>query len=93
MTADERKEYYSKETVRRMPLPFEKPIDSFHCRQCGKLVEIFDRTDKRTVYCSRACEKKYWRHQSANKRRDGNNGMSGGMSLGNLIRRERRDLD
>lgn len=93
MNADRRKEYYSRETVRRVPLAGEMPIDSFHCRQCGKLVEIFDRIDRRTVYCSRACEKKYWREQSKLKNRNGNIGLSGGMSLGSLIRRERKDLD
>ena len=92
MNADERRRYYSKETQRPTPEPWQKPLDSFECRQCGKTVEIFDRTDKRTVYCSRACEKKYWR--DATKRRDkgSNVGMSSGMCLGNLIRRERRDL-
>lgn len=93
MTPDERREYYSKETVRRIPQPWENPIDSFTCRQCGRTVEIFDRFDKRTVYCSRACEKKYWREQSKRKHVAANRGMSGGMSLNSLIRRERRDLD
>lgn len=92
MNADERREYYSKETIRRMPESWEKPIDSFECRTCGRLVEIFDRFDKRTVYCSRACEKKYWRDATRHKNRIGNIGLSGGMCLGNLIKRERRDL-
>lgn len=92
MNYAERKEYYSKETERRIPLPFETPIDTFECRQCGRTVEIFDRFDKRMVYCSRACEKKYWREQSKNKNRSGNIGLSGGMSLRSLIRRESRNL-
>lgn len=71
MNADQRKDYYSKETVRRIPFPWEQPIDSFECRTCGKTVEIYDRFDKRTVYCSRACEKKFWRDVTKHmKRRD-----------------------
>ena len=93
MTHDERKAYYATETVRRVPLPWEKPIDSFTCRQCGKTVDIYDRSDKRSVYCSRACEKKFWRDASRHKNRNGNIGMSPAMSLGSLIKRERRDLD
>lgn len=68
MTPAERKAYYATETVRREPQTWEKPIDSFKCRQCGKTVEIYDRFDKRVFYCSRACEKKYWRIQSQNKK-------------------------
>ena len=79
MTAEERREYYSKETVRPTPLPWQKPIDSFNCRHCGKLVGIFDRFDKRQYYCSRQCEKNYWRRQSLKKNNDG--------------KRERRDLE
>lgn len=93
MTPDERKAYYATETVRREPLPYEQPIDSFTCRHCGKTVDIYDRFDKRTVYCSRACERKFWREQSKRKNRNGNIGLSGGMSLQSLIRRERRDLE
>lgn len=92
MTPDERREYYSKETVRPTPQQGQKPIDTFECRQCGRIVEIFDRFDKRTVYCSRACEKKYWRLQSKRLNKGSNVGMSSGMSLQSLIQRERRDL-
>ena len=58
---------------------------------------MVDYNDQRTVYCSQQCEKKYWRdrtrHSSnAANRGRGNTGMSGGMSLGSLIRREARDL-
>ena len=93
MNADQRKDYYSKETARRTPFPWEQPIDSFECRTCGKTVEIYDRFDKRTVYCSRACEKKFWRDATKHKNRNGNIDLSGGMSLQSLIRRERRSLD
>lgn len=75
-----------------------KPIlREFECRTCGRKVRVIDCKDKRTVYCSQQCEKKYWRDvtrhsNNAAKRGRGNIGMSGGMSLGSLIKREARDL-
>ena len=70
-------------------------IREFRCRQCAKLIRIADPDDKRHVFCSVQCEREYWRHSYYRKDhgRGGNLGMSGGMSLGGLIRRERRDLD
>lgn len=68
----------------------------FECRECGKHVFVVEKSDKRSVYCSQQCEKKYWRdltRRNNDKRKHGGNlGMSGGMSLGSLIRREARDL-
>lgn len=63
----------------------------FDCRCCGKHVVTAPFGDRRTVFCSKQCEKRWWKHPQ--KKRNGNLGMSGGMSLGSLIRRERRDLD
>lgn len=93
MNAEERKRYYSTETPRFLPALGQIPIRSFYCRKCGKLVEIYFSDDRRTVFCTRSCEKKYWRHPPKDRGRGGNLGMSGGMSLGSLIRRERRSLD
>ncbi|MBO6303932.1 MAG: hypothetical protein J6M62_02505 [Selenomonadaceae bacterium] len=78
------------------------PINSeilrvFECRCCGKKVYVWEKKDKRTVFCCQPCERKYWRdvtrHDNANHKRGGNQGMSGGMSLNSLIRRELRDLE
>lgn len=93
MTPERRREYYSKEVVRPAPAPWQKPINSFVCRTCGKSVDIYDRHDKRTVYCSHACERKYWRDVTKHRNRNGNIGLSGGMSLQSLIRREKMSLD
>lgn len=36
---------------------------TFECRQCGKSITTADTfKDKRQVFCSASCEKKYWRH-------------------------------
>lgn len=72
------------------------PIREFTCRECGHEVSVKDIMDRRTVFCCPACEKKYWRHHylKENQLKHGreSQGMSSGMSLGNLIRREKRDL-
>lgn len=39
----------------------------FECRYCGELVEVVERADHRTVYCSARCEKQYWRDASKNQ--------------------------
>ena len=69
-------------------------IRAFPCKECGHEVLVWEGTDKRTVFCCSLCEKKYWKHNTSksNKHRKGEIGMSGGMSLGSLIRREKRDL-
>lgn len=34
----------------------------FECSECGQLVEVLNDKDKRTRFCCRECEKKYWKH-------------------------------
>lgn len=46
---------------------FQYPPIEFDCRHCGKHVITEGRhengkPDKRTVFCCRACEIKYWKH-------------------------------
>ncbi len=36
----------------------------FDCRTCGFKVCVNEKNDKRVVYCSSACEKKYWRDKT-----------------------------
>lgn len=39
------------------------PSITFPCAKCGKIVVTEGGTrDKRTRFCSKVCEKKYWRH-------------------------------
>ena len=42
------------------------PPTEFDCKQCGKRVTtrggLDEKLDKRTVFCSRECEVKYWKH-------------------------------
>lgn len=68
------------------------PIREFTCRMCHRNVRVYDRRDQRTVFCSQACEKKFWKHPLWKRRETANQGMSGGMSLESLMRREREDL-
>lgn len=72
-----------------------RPIDEFVCKNCGKTVFIYDRHDQRTTYCSGMCAAAWQKKTAEQKRRRlrGNLGVSGGMCLGSLIKRERRDLD
>lgn len=39
-------------------------IRSFDCKWCGEEVIVTDPTDKRTVFCSDYCNRKYWKHPS-----------------------------
>lgn len=78
------------------PVPeYVRPIDEFICKCCGKTVFIYDRHDQRTTYCSGKCCAAYQKKLASQRagRVRGNLGMSGGMCLGSLIKRERRDLD
>lgn len=69
------------------------PIREFECRECGGRVVIKSEKDRRSVFCCVAHERKYWRHPERYSHRETSNlGMSGGMSLRSLIKRERRDL-
>ena len=38
------------------------PSITFNCSKCGRVVVTEGKGDKRTRFCSRQCEKKYWRH-------------------------------
>ena len=66
----------------------------FYCGHCGKLVFNDGKGDMRYLYCSRRCQQraKEQRKEERKRHRGDNLGMSGGMCLGNLIRRERRSL-
>lgn len=41
---------------------------NFECRNCGVNVYINVRKDKRCVFCSKECEKQYWRLESKKNR-------------------------
>ena len=79
----------------KFPKEVELPLRSFECAYCGKHVDVYSSLDQRHVYC---CYKHYvmykeLKRQFSKGRKGSNIGMSGGMSLGSLIRRENRDLD
>lgn len=77
----------------RTPVEGDIILREFYCSWCGHLVEVVEETDKRTVFCCCECERKYWKRPPERRRGSGNNrGLSGGMSLGSLIRREKRNL-
>ncbi len=44
------------------------PIREFSCAKCGKFVYVRNRNDKRTRFCCRSCEKRYWRHPQEGRR-------------------------
>lgn len=78
------------------PVPDARPIAEFVCKNCGKTVFIYSRFDQRSAYCCGKCATKHRNKLSKAhniKKRGDNIGISPGMSLGSLIRRERRDLD
>lgn len=41
-----------------VPVPRE-----FRCARCGELVRVGRRDDRRTRFCSSACEREFWRHR------------------------------
>lgn len=90
-----RRENHHNEKIHAEPQAGKEILRIFWCRMCGKEVRVTDPKDKRTVFCCQPCERKYWKHADRykNKHARESQGMSGGMSLGSLIRRERRDLD
>ena len=49
--------YVREANVKRYDFPRE-----FRCRACGSFVQVNDPTDKRTVFCSPICGRRYWRH-------------------------------
>lgn len=96
--ADCREEFYKKKGNRHEePAPGVPIIREFVCKNCGYHVRVADAADHRTVFCSQQCEKDYWKHgylkRNSTKHIRGSQGMSSGMSLGSLIRREKMDLD
>lgn len=38
------------------------PSIRFSCAKCGRIVITDGKKDKRSRFCSRECERKYWRH-------------------------------
>ena len=67
-------------------------IREFGCRFCGKTVYVSDKNDRRKVFCSVTCEKKYWKHPPDRRRRESNRGMGHPMSLNHLKYCERKAL-
>lgn len=52
-----RNEYKRKNKTTQYFEPF-----SFTCAQCGREIYIDTPDDKRTRFCCKECEKKYWKH-------------------------------
>ena len=44
-------------STRQAPVPRE-----FDCKRCGRHVRVESRGDHRTKFCSKLCERRYWRH-------------------------------
>ena len=87
--------YYNRECSRD-ELPAPNAIRYFHCEECGRGVNIFEKSDPRYRFCCGKCYMKNKNRRKAERRRrlrSDNNGVSSGMSLGSLIKRERRDLE
>lgn len=94
---DCRKEFYKRKgNFHEEPEPGVPIIREFDCKNCGYHVRVGDKDDLRTTFCCQQCEKDYWKHgylkRNNKKHAQNSQGMSGGMSLGSLIRRERMDL-
>lgn len=76
--------------------PDAEPLFSFECANCGKTVHVYSKYDQRNRFCCGICAKAYNKKRESKrltKRHGANIGMSGGMSLGSLIRREARSAD
>ena len=71
-------------------------LRTFECKLCRKEVKVVSTRDHRTQFCCAQHEREYWKHDyqrhNSGRTRE-NQGMSSAMSLGSLIKRERRDLD
>lgn len=84
---------YHKKIGKPHPDNARLPVFSeFTCKECGKHVYIREMSDQRTEFCCARCCERYYKHKRE-RNCTTNMGMSGGMSLGSLIRRERRSLD
>lgn len=73
----------------------QKPLYTFECAYCGKEVKVYSKYDQRTRFCCGRHSKAFRKAKSKNetsKNRPTNLGLSSGMSLGSLIRREARAL-
>ena len=72
-------------------------LRAFECKLCRKEVKVVSQRDHRTQFCCCQHEREYWKHDyqrhNASKHGREAQGMSSAMSLGSLIKRERRDLD
>lgn len=44
------------------------PLREFRCAKCGKFVYVRNRNDKRTRFCCKGCEVRYWRHPQEGRR-------------------------
>ena len=75
--------------------PNQEPLFTFKCAYCGKTVNVYSKYDQRNRFCC-GLHANEFRKQSAknrlSKHKPTNNGLSGAMSLGSLIRRESRTL-
>ncbi|MGM9520096.1 MAG: hypothetical protein ACI3WS_05415 [Phascolarctobacterium sp.] len=83
--------YHNRIGNQHKPADSQHVIREFMCKECGKHVMISDTKDKRTEFCNAKCCRDYYRHGRERKCTT-NQGMSGGMSLGSLKRREARAL-
>ena len=70
--------------------PGDAVIREFICKKCGRDVMIVDKKDRRTVFCSASCERRFYRHPTGAGHNG--NGLSGGMSLRTLMWREKMTL-
>ena len=44
-----------------------QPFRSFVCRKCGKRIQVLDAKDRRCRFCSKRCEKLYWKYPEKNE--------------------------
>lgn len=42
--------------------PAEYPVHEFDCARCGRHVVTSGENDRRVRFCSKGCEKRFWRH-------------------------------
>lgn len=69
-------------------------LREFRCKNCGKTVLVVEAKDRRTQFCTQACEKDYGRRTYKRNRRESNNrGLAVFTSFGAFTRNERRSLD
>lgn len=85
--SDRRCHYYHNRVGNNHISNSQHVIREFLCKECGKHVYVSDKLDKRTEFCNAKCCRNYWRHKR-DRNCTTNQGMSGGMSLGSLKKRE-----